>query len=187
MAKNKQEQQEEQVNEQLQEETQQKSEPQKKPAKEKGKKADLEKEKLQKERDEYLSLLQRERADFENYKRRNQTAISEAYQNAVLDVAAKFLPLADNMEYALKAAGEEDSPIKQGVELIQKQLGEIFTSLGIEEIAAEGQQFDPNFHNAVMQAEPEEGEESGQIKEVLMRGYRAGERILRHSMVKVVK
>ena len=78
MAKNKQEQQEEQVNEQLQEETQQKSEPQKKPAKEKGKKADLEKEKLQKERDEYLSLLQRERADFENYKRRNQTAISEA-------------------------------------------------------------------------------------------------------------
>lgn len=187
MAKNKQEQQEEQVNEQLQEETQQKSESQKKPAKEKGKKADLEKEKLQKERDEYLSLLQRERADFENYKRRNQTAISEAYQNAVLDVAAKFLPLADNMEYALKAAGEEDSPIKQGVELIQKQLGEIFASLGIEEIAAEGQQFDPNFHNAVMQAEPEEGEESGQIKEVLMRGYRAGERILRHSMVKVVK
>ena len=187
MAKNKQEQQEEQVNEQLQEETQQKSEPQKKPAKEKGKKADLEKEKLQKERDEYLSLLQRERADFENYKRRNQTAVSEAYQNAMLDVAAKFLPLADNMEYALKAAGEEDSPIKQGVELIQKQLGEIFASLGIEEIAAEGQQFDPNFHNAVMQAEPEVGEESGQIKEVLMRGYRAGERILRHSMVKVVK
>ena len=105
----------------------------------------------------------------------------------MLDVAAKFLPLVDNMEYALKAAGEEDSPIKQGVELIQKQLGEIFASLGIEEIAAEGQQFDPNFHNAVMQAEPEEGEESGQIKEVLMRGYRAGERILRHSMVKVVK
>ena len=187
MAKNKQEQQEEQVNEQLQEETQQKSESQKKPAKEKGKKADLEKEKLQKERDEYLSLLQRERADFENYKRRNQTAVSEAYQNAMLDVAAKFLPLADNMEYALKAAGEEDSPIKQGVELIQKQLGEIFASLGIEEIAAEGQQSDPNFHNAVMQAEPEEGEESGQIKEVLMRGYHAGERILRHSMVKVVK
>ncbi|MEY8381766.1 nucleotide exchange factor GrpE [Christensenellaceae bacterium 44-20] len=188
MAKSKQEQQEEKVAEQLQEETQnQKSEPEKKPAKEKGKKADLEKEKLQKERDEYLSLLQRERADFENYKRRNQTAVSEAYQNAMLDAAAKFLPLADNMEYAIKAAGEEDSPIKQGVELIQKQLGEIFASLGIEEIEAQGQQFDPNFHNAVMQAEPEEGEESGLIKEVLMRGYRAGERILRHSMVKVVK
>ena len=138
MAKNKQEQQEEKVAEQLQEETQ-KSEPEKKPAKEKGKKADLEKEKLQKERDEYLSLLQRERADFENYKRRNQTAVSEAYQNAMLDVAAKFLPLADNMEYALKAAGEEDSPIRQGVELIQKQLGEIFVSLGIEEIEAQGQ------------------------------------------------
>lgn len=186
MAKNKQEQ-EEQIKQQPKEGEKPKAEAEKKPAKEKSKKADLEKEKLQKERDEYLSLLQRERADFENYKRRNQTAISEAYQNARLDVAAKFLPLADNMEYALKAAGEEDSPMKQGVELIQKQLSEIFTSLGIEEIAAEGQQFDPNFHNAVMQAEPEEGEQSGQIKEVLMRGYRAGERILRHSMVKVVK
>lgn len=185
MAKNKQEQ-EEQIK-QPKEGEKPKAEAEKKPAKEKSKKADLEKEKLQKERDEYLSLLQRERADFENYKRRNQTAISEAYQNAMLDVAAKFLPLADNMEYALKAAGEEDSPMKQGVELIQKQLGEIFTSLGIEEIAAEGQQFDPNIHNAVMQAEPEEGEQSGLIKEVLMRGYRSGERILRHSMVKVVK
>lgn len=186
MSKNRQE--EEQLKEQPEGQGEEKApEAEKKAAKAKHKKEDAEKEKLQKERDEYLSLLQRERADFENYKRRNQTAISDTYQNATIDVAAKFLPLMDNMEYALKAAGEEETPMKQGVELIKKQLEEIFTSLGIEEIPAMGEQFDPNVHNAVMQAEPEEGEESGVVKEVLMRGYKVKDHILRHSMVKVIK
>ena len=189
MAKTRQDQQEEQLNEQPQGKGAQAAAPEaeKKNAKVKHKKEEADKEKLQKERDEYLSLLQRERADFENYRRRNQAAISEAYQNAAVDVAAKFLPLMDNLEYALKAAGEEETPIRQGVELIQKQLQEIFASLGIEEIPAEGEAFDPNFHNAIMQADAEEGEESGLIKEVLMRGYKTKDRILRHSMVKVVK
>ena len=64
---------------------------------------------------------------------------------------------------------------------------EILASLGIEEIEAEGQPFDPNFHNAVMQEDAAEGEESGAVKEVLMRGYKMKDRILRHSMVKVTK
>ena len=190
MAKNKKEQQQEQNKERPAEEA---AEPKQAPAPEskgskiKAKKEDGEKEKLKAERDEYLSLLQRERADFENYKRRNQAAISEAYQNAAIDVATKFLPLMDNLEYALKAAGEEETPIKQGVALIAKQMQEILDSLGIEEIEAEGQPFDPNFHNAVMQEDAAEGEESGAVKEVLMRGYKMKDRILRHSMVKVTK
>ena len=183
MSKNRQE--EEQLKEQPEIQEEKAPEAEKKAAKAKHRKEEM--EKLQKERDEYLSLLQRERADFENYKRRNQTAVSDAYQNAAMDVAAKFLPLMDNMEYALKAAGEEETPMKQGVELIKKQLEEIFTSLGIEEIPALGEPFDPNVHNAVMQADAEEGEESGVVKEVLMRGYQAKDHILRHSMVKVIK
>ncbi len=190
MAKNKKEQQQEQNKERPAEEAaepKQAAAPESKGSKIKAKKEDGEKEKLKAERDEYLSLLQRERADFENYKRRNQAAISEAYQNAAIDVATKFLPLMDNLEYALKAAGEEETPIKQGVALIAKQMQEILASLGIEEIEAEGQPFDPNFHNAVMQEDAAEGEESGAVKEVLMRGYKMKDRILRHSMVKVTK
>lgn len=190
MAKNKKDQQQEQNKERPAEEAaepKQEAAPESKGSKIKAKKEDGEKEKLKAERDEYLSLLQRERADFENYKRRNQAAISEAYQNAAIDVATKFLPLMDNLEYALKAAGEEDTPIKQGVALIAKQMQEILASLGIEEIEAEGQSFDPNFHNAVMQEDAAEGEESGAVKEVLMRGYKMKDRILRHSMVKVTK
>ena len=138
------------------------------------------------QRDEYLDALLRERANFENYKRRNAQAAEKAKTDAKLATAAKFLPVMDNMERAL-AAASEDSPLRKGIEKIQKQLSGLFSEMGIEEIKAEGQPFDPNLHNAVMQVDPEGEEQSGTVRSVLQKGYRTKEQVLRHSMVMVVK
>ncbi len=140
-------------------------------------------EKAELQRDEYLSALQRERADFENFKRRNQTAISRAYTDGKSDAAAMMIPVSDNLERAI-ASADEDSPLKQGIEMVMRQMEDIFEKLGIEVISAES--FDPNFHNAVATVPPEEGDEDGQIKEVLMKGYKIGDKVIRHSIVKVV-
>lgn len=138
------------------------------------------------EKEEYLNALIRERADFENYKKRNSAAVSRAYADGKCEAAEELLPMLDNLERAI-AAAEEESPLKTGVEMVLRQAMDIFRNMGIEEIAAVGAEFDPNLHNAVMQVDPEEGEESGIVKEVMMKGYRTKDKVLRHSMVKVIK
>jgi len=135
-------------------------------------------------RDEYLNALIRERADFENYKKRNATAVAHAYANGAADAVEQFLPVLDNLERAIAAATEED-PLKKGVELVLRQMLDTLKTMNVAEIEAEGKAFDPNLHNAVMQAAAEEGEEEGMVKEVLQKGYKIGDRVLRHSMVKV--
>ena len=137
-------------------------------------------------RDEYLDALLRERASFENYKRRNETAVSKAMIDAKNTAAANFFPIIDNLERAL-ASVQEDSPLKEGVEMIYRQFTTVFESMGITEIEAEGKAFDPNFHNAVMQVDAEDGEESGIVRTVLQKGYCTKDQVLRHSMVVVVK
>ena len=127
-------------------------------------------EKLKAEKEEYLNALIRERADFENYKKRNAAASSKAYEDGQMDAAA----------------ADEESALKKGVEMVMRQMLDAMEKLGAKEIAAEGESFDPNLHNAVMQVEPEEGEESGQVKEVLMKGFTYKDKVLRHSMVKVI-
>ncbi len=135
------------------------------------------------QRDEYLAALQRERADFENFRKRNQMAVSKALSEGRADAAEQMLPVCDNLERAI-ASAEEDSPLKQGIEMVLRQLTDIFEKLGIEEIPATV--FDPNLHNAIATVPAEEGDEDGQIKEVLMKGYKMGDRVIRHSIVKIV-
>ncbi len=144
-------------------------------------------EKTAAERDEYLNALIRERADFENYKKRNAAAVSRAFADGQMETALLILPVLDNLERALQVEVNEESAkaIKTGVEMVEKQLREVLEKLGVEEIEALGKEFDPNLHNAVMQEEAEEGQESGIVKEVLMKGYKTKDRVLRHSMVKV--
>lgn len=142
-------------------------------------------EKAQKERDEYLNLAQRVQADFDNFRRRNQNVRQDAYDEGVRDTLVKLLPVLDNLERASTAQGSEDS-IREGVQMVLKQMLSMLTSAGVEEIAAEGCAFDPNLHNAVMQ-EPAEGCESGAVLQVLQKGYAQGGRVLRHSMVKVAQ
>ncbi len=142
-------------------------------------------EKAERERDEFKDALIQERANFENYKRRNTAAIENTYRMAALDTAVKFLPVLDNMERALEAL--EDSPVKTGVELVKKELNKTFDALGVQAIDALGKTFDPAMHHAVMQVEPESGEKSGIVKSVLQKGYRADGRVLRPCIVTVTK
>ena len=139
---------------------------------------------LEAEKEEYVNALIRERADFENYKKRNADLSANSYQNGVADAAMAMLPILDNFERALTAECA-DQAFYDGVGMIMRQLREALKNLGVEEIEAKGQ-FNPEFHNAVMQVE-EDGCEPNSIVEVLQRGYSLKGKVLRHSMVKVAK
>ncbi len=143
-------------------------------------------QKAEKERAEYLDALMRERADFENYKKRNAVSVSRAFADGKADAILALLPVADNLD---RAADTEcsDAAYKSGVELVKKQLTDTFIKMGAEEIEALGKPFDPNLHNAVMQVPAEDGEESGIVKTVLMKGYRTGDKVIRHAMVQVTE
>lgn len=135
------------------------------------------------EREEYLNLAQRVQADFENFKRRNQSVRSEAFDDGKREVIAALLPVLDNLERALAAEGEE-SPLKAGVDLVHRQLWDVLFKFGVTEIECLGKPFDPEEANAVMQA-PEEGVEPGMVSDVMQKGYRMGDRVIRYAMVKV--
>lgn len=136
--------------------------------------------------DEYLTLAQRVQADFDNYRRRNQSVRSEAFEDGARAFAATLLPVMDNLERAVKAAdGATEASVKEGVEMVLRQLGEAFTKRGVTAIDRKGEAFDPNLENAVMQGTAEDGE-PGTVCEVFQKGYQMGGCVLRHAMVKVV-
>ena len=136
--------------------------------------------------DEYLTLAQRVQADFDNFRRRNESVRADAYNEGVRALAATLLPVMDNLERAVDAA--KDSPdvqLKEGVGLVLRQLGDVFQKQGITPIDRLGEKFDPNLENALMQGTPEDGE-PGTVCEVFQKGYQIGKNVLRHAMVKVV-
>ena len=135
---------------------------------------------------EYLAMAQRVQADFENYRKRNETIRADAYAEGRKDVAAVMLPVLDNLERAVDAAaGCEDEALKNGVELVLRQMADVYQKLEVTAIDRKGEKFDPNLENAVLQGTEEEGE-PGTVCQVLQKGYKMGDRILRHAMVKVV-
>ena len=137
------------------------------------------------QRDEYLDLAQRKQAEFANYRRRTEGIRQEAFDDGRRDAIEKLLPVIDNLERALSAAGEEESGLKSGVEMVLRQTKETFGKMGVEEIDPLGQPFDAELHNAVMQGGADEGE-PGTVCLVLQKGYKLGSRVIRHAMVKVV-
>lgn len=134
---------------------------------------------------EMNDMYLRARADFENNKKRNATLSARSYADGRNDAIEKILPIGDNFDRALEAAKDNEA-VRQGLELIRKQFEKTLSDLGIEEIEAEGKPFDPNFHEAVMQQPAAEGEEHGTVKTVLIKGYKAGDKVIRHSMVIVI-
>ncbi len=134
--------------------------------------------------DEYLTLAQRVQADFDNYRKRNASLRADAYDEGQRSVAAQMLAVLDNVERAL-ASATEDSPLKSGIELTLKQMQDVYEKLGVTPIDRQGEKFDPNLENAVLQGTAEEGE-PGTVCQVLQKGYRMGDHVLRHAMVKVV-
>ena len=140
--------------------------------------------KAQAQSEEYLTMAQRVQADFENYRRRNNAARAEAFENGASDFIKTVLPVIDNLERAL-AAESKDAALHEGVSMVYRQLMDVLTKRGVTVIDRPGEKFDPNLENAVMQGTADEGE-PGTVCAVLMKGYQLGDHVLRHAMVKVV-
>ena len=123
-------------------------------------------------------------AEFDNFRKRTNAEKAAMYSNGVRETVEKLLPVIDNFERAVTMAEEKESSLYKGVEMILKQFTEITASLGVEEIPALGEPFDPNVHSAVMHIEDESCDENV-IVEVFQKGYKLGDRVIRPSMVKV--
>ncbi|MGI6172734.1 MAG: nucleotide exchange factor GrpE [Christensenellales bacterium] len=141
-------------------------------------------EKTVRQRDEYLSMAQRTQAEFMNFKKRNQQVYADAYDEGVREVLTKMLPTIDNLERAIDAAEKHDAEdaLLEGVRMTLKSMLDAAGKLGMEEVPALGEKFDPEKHNAVLSVA--EGE-PGTILEVFQKGYRAKDKIIRYAMVKV--
>ncbi|NLF29002.1 MAG: nucleotide exchange factor GrpE [Clostridiales bacterium] len=135
------------------------------------------------QRDEYLDCLRRTQADFQNFRRRNQAARADGYEDGAREVISEMIPVLDNLERAVKAAAAaEEGPLLEGVKMTFSQLSEAMRKFGLEELPAEGRAFDPELHHAVLK---EPTDDPGKVIEVLQKGYRVKDRIVRYAMVKV--
>ena len=135
---------------------------------------------------EYLAMAQRVQADFENFRKRNESVRADAYSDGKKDAAAAMLPVLDNLERAADAAADSaDEALKNGVQLVLKQMTEVYQKMNVTPIDRLGEKFDPNLENVILQGTEDEGE-PGTVCQVLQKGYRMGDKVLRHAMVKVV-
>lgn len=146
-------------------------------------KKDGELQRLKEELEKSKEQLLRTAAEFDNYKKRTDRERAGIAEYAKCEVIKKLLPIFDNIDRASAADSESEDYIK-GIEMIIKQFSGLGESLGIEEIGKAGDQFDPNFHEAVMHIEDEAFGENV-IAEVLQKGYKLGDTVIRAAMVKV--
>jgi molecular chaperone GrpE len=139
-----------------------------------------------KEAEEYLDHLQRTLAEFDNYKKRINKEKDTMFNVFTSEIILSFLPVLDNLESAFKTQeNKEKDAFFEGIELVYKQLKDILKQYNVEEIKSVGEKFDPKLHEAVMHTE-DSAHEDGYIIEELRKGYRIHEKVIRHSMVKVV-
>lgn len=136
-------------------------------------------EKYNAERDAHLRVA----AEFDNFRKRTVKEKEASYGNGKADAVAKFLPVYDNLDRALKQE-TADSAFKKGVEMTMAELVKILTGLGVEIFGEPGDAFDPNLHNAVMHVENEELGENV-IAQVFQKGFKIGEKVVRFAMVQV--
>ncbi len=131
--------------------------------------------------------FQRTLAEFDNFRKRTMKEKASMYDDGVRDTIEKLLPIFDNLERAISSVEgkvDEDDPLLKGVKLTDKQLKEILAAMGVEEIKALGEQFDPNLHAAVAHVDDENYGENEVIIDML-KGYKYKDKVIRHSMVKV--
>src|SRR5581483_10572101 len=133
--------------------------------------ANVEIEKLKTERDQYLDRLARLQAEFDNFRKRNQREQQEYRDYALAEALKGFLPILDSLDRAAKSEAEDVQQIRSGVELIDRQFHDALLRLGVQPIAAEGEPFDPNFHQAIQVEETNEAADNTVLGE-LQRGYR---------------
>ena len=147
-----------------------------------GKKKDKKDEKIE----ELTDKLTRQMAEFDNFRKRTEKEKSQMYEVGAKDIIEKILPVVDNFERGLDAVKEEEKedPFVQGMEKVYKHLLTTLEGIDVKPIEAVGQQFDPNFHNAVMHVEDENFGENV-VAEEFQKGYTYRDSVVRHSMVKV--
>ena len=140
---------------------------------------------------ELKDQIRRRQADFENYRKRIDRERSETYNRVVADVAAKLLPVLDNLKRALEAESSVESSesdefrhFLSGVDLIYKQLNGVLDALGVKPVAAVGEQFDPHIHEAVV-TEATDDYEPDTVMQEIVAGYRLGDKLIRPALVKV--
>ena len=152
-------------------------------------------EDTRRERDEYLELAQRTRADFENFRKRAAGEAAAARVRGKAELASDLVGVLDNLERALQAASVDppaalagevngEGPLEQGIVLTFRELHAVLQRAGVEAFDPAGEKFDPTWHEA-LQTRPEEGAESGTVVETLQKGYRIGDQLIRASRVVV--
>ena len=131
-------------------------------------------------KDQFVRLT----AEYDNYRKRTAKEKDGLYQDAKADTIKEFLAVYDNLERAVATEGDEDSPHKKGLEMIFHQYQEILKKLGVTEIEALGQVFDPEKHNAVMHIDDENLGENV-VSQVFQAGFQLGDKVVRHAIVQV--
>ena len=140
-------------------------------------------ENLKNELDETTDRYKRLMAEFDNYKKRSAKERETLYNSLIADIVTSMLPTLDNLEKAANAKTEDES-YKQGVEMVLKQFVDTLANLGVQEIETVGTTFNPEYHEAVSSIQDENLGEK-EIKEEFRKGYKIGEKVIRHSMVVV--
>ena len=142
--------------------------------------AELVAKQLESVKDQFVRLT----AEYDNYRKRTTKEKDNIYQDAKADTIKEFLAVYDNLERAMATEGDEDSPHKKGLEMIFHQYQEILKKLGVTEIEAKGQPFDPEKHNAVMHIDDESLGENV-VAQVFQAGFMLGDKVIRHAIVQV--
>ena len=142
--------------------------------------AELAAKQLESVKDQFVRLT----AEYDNYRKRTAKEKDSLYQDAKADTIKEFLAVYDNLERAVATGGDEDSPHKKGLEMIFHQYQEILKKLGVTEIEAQGQPFDPEKHNAVMHIDDENFGENV-VSQVFQAGFMLGDKVIRHAIVQV--
>ncbi|WP_050697031.1 nucleotide exchange factor GrpE [Anaeromassilibacillus senegalensis] len=156
-----------------------------------GKKAKAEKEEMQKKLDEAEAALKKQKdqllrtaAEYDNFRKRTEREKASIYTDATAAAVQEFLPVADNLERALAQQECSVEDLRKGVEMVQAQLMKALEKLGVAEMGAVGEAFNPDIHNAVSHIDDESADENV-IAQVFQKGYKMGDKVVRHAVVVV--
>ncbi len=150
---------------------------------EKREKREKELEAARAEAADYKDKWMRTAAEFDNFRKRNEQTRRNAYLDGKADVLLKILPVGDNLERALASCADENT--KKGIEMVLRSFKKLLEDEGIEAIDPKDEEFDPAFCEAILSEPAAEGVEPGYVKEVFVKGYRRGDKVLRYAQVKV--
>ena len=145
---------------------------------------DSEKEELRRELESYKDRFLRTAAEYENFRKRTEREKALIYSDATCMTILSLLPAVDSLELAIKSSEGSDEGYKKGLAMVKNQFDNALKKLGVEAFGEPGEEFNPSIHNAVSHIDDESGEENV-ISEVFQKGYKKGDRIVRHAMVQV--